>query len=1084
MDPSKWNQSQIDSMADSSVLWKGNESEQERHSQCDNKEKEYIYTPVAQRRKSISGILTGLHSSFDMADVEITSFKIDSLVASETLVKTDKSIISEVEDLTRNDVSDVSDISDVPDQTLTTPNSCTSSDVKTDNDVNDDTTVDAIQENRVNLTRTPSKRKVFVKARLIGDNANVDKAQREIMPLENERSQTSLGIVGNEDHDRPIQENINQSKPRSHTPGLPPIPRSKTSSTSRRNMKRIQVSPRVDLLMNSDLFRKNLENHKDLLNSVGYSFGMMKKSVSNLDLSIPFDHEGKSDSENVKSVDLANGTSNLDKAWTNSRRDEKCSENSSEILCAENRNKELNSHRNPALKTSSRRYSLAMEADSSFDIYTKKSHPPSVMGRNCIPSFDEFKRQRKQKLLNSCSDSTVLNPKSPATLKNEISNLVFDFEHSLKLISEEANRENKENANSNSTHEIVQLHTAGLQCKANRRLLFSNSSKKQKQMASSQHESLGNQVKFKPSSQTSLEEFKEESINDISAITSSPNQTIREKETDSIISEQHFENKTCNGFSLDTEERQETNLRNTETSFKKQETCLIKTDTSFKRKENDLVETDTSFERQENETIEKDTSFERQETDLVEIHTSFKRKENDLVETDTSFERQENDTIEKDTSFERQENDIVEIDTSFERQNNYLVETDTSFERQETDLVETDTSFKRKETDLVETDTSFKRKENNLSETDPSFVSHETYLIDMNTLFAESANASLPISNNILKSKSESCSSHRHEKHSNSIKKKLLSVISLGSGKKKNESVSNAKTCQNPSVQESVYIQTDVHKYIHSNSSASQKQGTHNHSEPCKGNDSSLMHNRTEYRGSNSSMTEDSSEVFFLTRQASITSSIHSIPDSLNAENVDKFREFDDYEYEDRRFSIKGDNVSPVLRSTSDACNATAEAVQKRRERKERPYKSDPFTGLENLPAPGLRHHRSFASSSREEILSFLGNATVHSRFTHHDSSPSLEELHEDDDEDESLPDTAFEKERKGRNRLSSASMTSTDSGVIGQDSQTSPTSTLSVTHTSTWPDFQSHDLSHDTTSIVRSQSEMAPHQKVCSSPS
>ena len=42
---------------------------------------------------------------------------------------------------------------------------------------------------------------------------------------------------------------------------------------------------------------------------------------------------------------------------------------------------------------------------------------------------------------------------------------------------------------------------------------------------------------------------------------------------------------------------------------------------------------------------------------------------------------------------------------------------------------------------------------------------------------------------------------------------------------------------------------------------------------------------------------------------------------------------------------------TPVLRSTSDACDATPEALKKRRERKERPYKSDPFSGTEIVPA-------------------------------------------------------------------------------------------------------------------------------------
>jgi len=52
----------------------------------------------------------------------------------------------------------------------------------------------------------------------------------------------------------------------------------------------------------------------------------------------------------------------------------------------------------------------------------------------------------------------------------------------------------------------------------------------------------------------------------------------------------------------------------------------------------------------------------------------------------------------------------------------------------------------------------------------------------------------------------------------------------------------------------------------------------------------------------------------------------------------------------------------PVLRSTSDACKITQEAAKKKRERKERPYKSDPFSGTEMVPAArrcALREERA-----------------------------------------------------------------------------------------------------------------------------
>lgn len=42
------------------------------------------------------------------------------------------------------------------------------------------------------------------------------------------------------------------------------------------------------------------------------------------------------------------------------------------------------------------------------------------------------------------------------------------------------------------------------------------------------------------------------------------------------------------------------------------------------------------------------------------------------------------------------------------------------------------------------------------------------------------------------------------------------------------------------------------------------------------------------------------------------------------------------------------------MRSTSDVTDSMPEANRKRRERRERPYKSDPFTGVPKLPASRL----------------------------------------------------------------------------------------------------------------------------------
>ena len=62
---------------------------------------------------------------------------------------------------------------------------------------------------------------------------------------------------------------------------------------------------------------------------------------------------------------------------------------------------------------------------------------------------------------------------------------------------------------------------------------------------------------------------------------------------------------------------------------------------------------------------------------------------------------------------------------------------------------------------------------------------------------------------------------------------------------------------------------------------------------------------------------------------------------------------------------------APVFRSTSDACDATPEALKKRRERKERPYKSDPFSGTEIIPASKRYYIREERASKNLIFVSY-----------------------------------------------------------------------------------------------------------------
>ncbi|XP_052286594.1 intersectin-1-like isoform X2 [Dreissena polymorpha] len=167
------------------------------------------------------------------------------------------------------------------------------------------------------------------------------------------------------------------------------------------------------------------------------------------------------------------------------------------------------------------------------------------------------------------------------------------------------------------------------------------------------------------------------------------------------------------------------------------------------------------------------------------------------------------------------------------------------------------------------------------------------------------------------------------------------------------------------------------------------------------------------------------------------------------------------------------EHTTPVGRSTSDACKITLEAARKRRERKERPYKSDPFSGTEIIPAAKRcalreererlgRHHASLTEAPSDEIFSFLGDLGPG------ESYPSLEELQEGAEQFSPLS-TSISQDAdqliKVRKNPSNVSSLSTDSGVIGQDGshdsqQSSPTNTLSHSmserHRSAW---QHHPL-------------------------
>ncbi|XP_063412502.1 uncharacterized protein LOC134695220 [Mytilus trossulus] len=128
-----------------------------------------------------------------------------------------------------------------------------------------------------------------------------------------------------------------------------------------------------------------------------------------------------------------------------------------------------------------------------------------------------------------------------------------------------------------------------------------------------------------------------------------------------------------------------------------------------------------------------------------------------------------------------------------------------------------------------------------------------------------------------------------------------------------------------------------------------------------------------------------------------------------------------------QNLQVDDDSKSSVTRSTSDVCNSTtSDALKKRRERKDRPYKSDPFTGSSHLPAGKPRT----TSSSKNDIFEA--------------DEISLEEVEEE--ESSIISEQEWEKECKKQHRLSDVS---SDSGVIGPEYPPSPTSTVFSTGSS-----------------------------------
>ncbi|XP_062583889.1 rhoGEF domain-containing protein gxcJ-like isoform X2 [Saccostrea cucullata] len=163
------------------------------------------------------------------------------------------------------------------------------------------------------------------------------------------------------------------------------------------DLTKVTVSPRVELMLNNELFKKYLSRHGNLLEKLaqrqGRSRGTLKKAFSNLDLS-KIDLE-----EELHSAEDINSSSNVGK--------EDNKENENDVSVEDVDSVHSLHSQNPAAIRAKRSLSLTGTSDPKFSdlqqalkINEEKANVRNKSRRSkfMIPSFEEFKRSRKEKL--------------------------------------------------------------------------------------------------------------------------------------------------------------------------------------------------------------------------------------------------------------------------------------------------------------------------------------------------------------------------------------------------------------------------------------------------------------------------------------------------------------------------------------------------------------------------------------------------------------------------------------------------------------------------------------------------------------
>lgn len=177
---------------------------------------------------------------------------------------------------------------------------------------------------------------------------------------------------------RPVQDNENE-----------PV-----SSRTKGDLTKLTVSPRVELMLNNELFKKYLSRHGNLLEKMahrqGRSRGTLKKAFSNLDLS-KIDLE-----EELQSTDKMNRSLKLK---TDGKQNEVTGKDSVSVCSLPSQN--------PATIRTKRSQSLTGTNDPHFnelqqalkiDEETANARSKSRRSKFFMPSFEEFKKSRKEKL--------------------------------------------------------------------------------------------------------------------------------------------------------------------------------------------------------------------------------------------------------------------------------------------------------------------------------------------------------------------------------------------------------------------------------------------------------------------------------------------------------------------------------------------------------------------------------------------------------------------------------------------------------------------------------------------------------------